>query len=68
MLPTPQVIAAAQTVLSGGNFAFTYLFPDAMVDNMFTLKKQGKKERSLVRTSNCCAHLLLPACHNPTNT
>ena len=43
-LPSAQVLAGAHCLLEGSNFALTYLFPNTMVDNTFTLRKP--KDRS----------------------
>ena len=44
MLPSAQVLAGAQCLLEASNFALSYISPNTMVDNIFTLRKP--KDRS----------------------
>ena len=44
MLPYGQILAGAQCLLEGSNFALSYISPNTMVDNIFTLRQP--KDRS----------------------
>ena len=44
MLPYGQILAGAQCLLEGSNFALSYISPNTMVDNIFTLRQL--KDRS----------------------
>ena len=44
MLPYGQILAGAQCLLEGSNFALSYISPNTMVDNIFTLREP--KDRS----------------------
>ena len=44
MLPSAQILAGAQCLLEFSNFALSYIAPNKMVDNLFTLRQP--KDRS----------------------